>query len=166
MRRNTHWIWAALGILVLPAIVLVGTAGATTTKIPVLGTQYVTGVIDPGATWTSGNVQHIRGFTESTVIVGTAYIAGMSIVTLNANINLATGKATVWGTLDLELDAYDGGFAGTWTGTADGFLWSGRSTGHGFGDLDGWQERTEMEGIFGLAHTVEGFAFSPGDEQG
>ena len=124
---------------------LAAPASATTTRIPVSATETYR-VIDGGRTWFSneGRIMHVRGWTAVSEAEGGNYVTGDGLLTASWNLDLATGDGTMWGTASYVLDAFDGGFAGSWTATFGGFAWSGRGVYQGFGELHAWQGRVAV----------------------
>ena len=151
----------ALITTLLLALVVVVPAQAKTERIPFEAQEAVIAVPDPGRTWVSDGIEHTRGLVllyEATS--DSPYYTGQTLVTVNMNVDTATGLGTMWGTSDLMLSTYDGGFAGTWVATFndDGDGWTADGRTHGYGDVDGLQQR------FTVDHTgyVTGFVMIPG----
>jgi hypothetical protein len=159
MRRGT-----AIILALTTALVLSLPAAATTDKIPFIGEDTLVALLDPGTEWFSDGVWHVRGWTglyESTS--DSPYYEGETVIVANWNLNLANGNGGIWGTSYIELDGFDGGFAGSWAGSWSSFVWSARGAAGGFGDLDGWQQRYDLQQTgFGLDAAV-GVTFGPGN---
>ena len=160
--RGLRWICVPLSVAVL-GVMLAATAGATTTKVPVSGTEVTTAVTDPGTFWVSGNVAHMRGFGTRSSITGSPEIAGTNSLTINWNVNTVTGAGSLWGTFDDDVATSTGGFAGSWNGTFTDTGWSGSAVGEGYGALAGWQERLDLESVLGVVY-ADGYVFSPADK--
>lgn len=71
-------------------------------------------------------------------------------VVVNLNLDFADSSGALWGTATVDLDAFDGGYADSWTAhwtTSDPLApdawdnWAGRVVRGGFGELEGWQAR-------------------------
>lgn len=126
-------------------------------------------VIDPGDSRITGNMWHIRGFTLLYRVEGVEnpeYASGFNLSVVNWNWNLKNGAVSSWGTADYTLDAFEGGFAASFTigvaphtGAAAGpdfdpanpetwpcVDWTrAEALGKGYGDLDGAQLRTTLD---------------------
>lgn len=133
------------------------------------GADYVTGPpVDEGNQWVSdGDQLHVRGLTiEYDSVSDSEYYRGTTTVVVNMNQDLTTGLGTMWGTVDLVLDEFDGGFFGTWNAKFTGEVapsWTGIGRSHGYGEVAGFQQRyTLIQAPFG--DIVEGFTFSPGNK--
>jgi hypothetical protein len=147
-----------LGSLAAPGVARPGEVHST-------ANAFMVEVIDPGESRITGNVWHLRGFTLLYRVEGVEnpqYATGWNQSVVNWNWNLKTGGVTSWGTYDYTLDAFTGGFSGTFTieiSPRDGVPappdfdpddpttwicvgWSrGEAVGHGYGDLEGAQTR-------------------------
>lgn len=144
-------------------------------------------VIDPGESRIDGNVWHVRGFTGAYQIVGTdenaELVTGTNFTVIDWNWNLKTGTSHVGGTYDLQLEAFDGGYSGVFWALnaanpaatpgpdfdpADPTTWpcaawdKAKSTGQGYGELEGAQLRTNLfSETCGAFFTQEATIFFP-----
>lgn len=151
----------ALITTLLLALVVAVPAQAKTERIPFEAHEAVIAVPDEGRTWVSNGIEHTRGLVllyEATS--DSPYYTGQTLVTVNMNVDTATGQGTMWGTSDLMLSAYDGGFAGTWVATFndDGDGWTADGRTHGYGDVKGLQQRFTVDNT----GFVTGFVMIPG----
>jgi hypothetical protein len=137
-------------------------AGAQQT-IPTSGADTLAAVVTGGREWVSDGVDHVRGWTAVYGTTGDQYAAGTSTIVANWNLDLATGNGTLWGTADIALSAFNGGWHSTWNAKFEGFVWSGQAVGHGYGDLEGWQSRLELQSTGPGTDAFWGFVFDPGD---
>ena len=155
-------ITSALAAAVL-VLALAAPTRATTTRIPVSLDEPLIEVIAWSDTW-GDTVQQARGYEASYAVdFGGDIGAGVATVRANYSMNLTTGHGTLWGTIVYDLG--DGGFTGTFTGKwvwSEDAVWVGRTVSHGFGDLAGWQLRTQIVEIAHELVTEEGFIFMPG----
>mgnify|MGYP001811963694 CR=1 FL=1 len=132
---------------------------------------------------------HVRDQVLLSVVVGTdenaAYNNGFNRSVVSWNWNLANGTAAAWGTFEIALTAFEGGYAGTWTSghratpaaipgpdfdPADPETWPctdwtrGRATGRGFGELAGAQFRSTLDSsTCGAFYTQTATHFFPGN---
>ena len=132
----------ALGAMLVLALALPAAAAQTKTRIS--GVDDNMTVLDPGRTWMSDGIQHVRGWTAEYDTTGGEYVDGTSIIVANWNLNTASGDGTMWGTTDLALTQFDGGWHQTWVAKFDDFVWSGKAVGRGFGALEGMQIRLDV----------------------
>lgn len=149
--KRTLALVATAFVSLLVAASLAGNAGATTTKIHATSVEtFVTVLAPPTAYWVTGDIEHVRGLQNLIQEASSSpYINGMNTVVANVDDNLVTGVHWAWGTFNIKLDAFDGGWAGTWT--------SRGAVGKGYGDLAGWQIKATFTDS-GPDYTV----FSPG----
>lgn len=152
----------ALMVFALPA-------GATTTKSDFALTGQVVGATDPGNTWTSGPILHVRGYEPVAVLTIDAAgypAAGTSYGVVNFNINQQTGEGNAWGTSFVDLG--DGGFECTASGSINpsgiGPIGEFRTVCNGFGAYEGTQLRGSIfEVVLAGSQTFAGYSFVPGD---
>lgn len=156
----------ALGAMLVLALAL--PAAAAQTKMPISGRDVSNGVLDEGTMWFSDRIQHVRGWTAEYVTCGelkegntcgdpSEYVDGTSIIVANWNLDTASGDGTMWGTTDLALTAFDGGWHETWVAKFDGGMWSGWGVGRGFGDLQGMKIRFDVRLLPDGTDVFEGF---------
>lgn len=151
-------------VVLLTAFAMSLPAAATTDMIAFSGEDTLLEVLDPGTEWYSDGVWHVRGWTglyDSTS--DSSYYEGENVIVANWNLNLANGNGGIWGTSYIELDEFDGGFAGSWAGSWSSFVWSARGAARGFGDLDGWQQRYDLQQTGFGTDTALGVTFDPGN---
>ncbi|MBN1350867.1 hypothetical protein JXJ21_15720 [candidate division KSB1 bacterium] len=98
-------------------------------------------VLDPGKQWVSDDgVLHVHGeVTRDIVESADPRIAGINTLTRYYTLNLATRNGTYKSKWRLEPLAvageWKGKLTGEFTGTATGYIFTGRGTGHGSGEL-------------------------------
>lgn len=160
--RRAATIAAALVVLLAMAVPAV----AKTDRIAFSGEDRV---VEQGVSlaryWVSDDgVEHMRGLVSTYASTSDSeFYEGDLTIVVNWNVDLATGKGTLWGTSHLEVDG-DGGFDGTWTAKFTGTetVWTGHGRSKGYGTLDGYQQRYDLAWApFG--DVVEGFTFMPGN---
>jgi hypothetical protein len=111
----------------------------------------------PGEQWVSEEgIVHIRGQINTAQVVSTdARANGINVVTINLNIDPATGNGTGHGQFILDVDGMDGAWEGTFVGWLTYGVFSGRIIGHGTGDLAGQKVKSNFQqtaqGVY--AHT-------------
>ncbi|HEX6221948.1 MAG TPA: hypothetical protein VF115_12710 [Acidimicrobiia bacterium] len=160
---------AVITILILS---IASPAYATTTRLEFSGVQQTIGQGDPGRSWVSGSIEHVRGrqlFGLSIPDATTGLPTGTTDGRLNYNLDLTTFEGRVWGAV--TIDYGDGGFEGTFSGSIGpanvpgGLLGEFQFVGHGFGNLEGTQVRAMVRELiaFGSA-TFDGVMFTPGEE--
>lgn len=151
-------ITLALGAMLVVALAVPAVAGPPA-KTPVLGEDTLVQVLDPGRTWMSDGIQHVRGWTAEYETAGepSDYIDGTSIIVANWNLDVTSGEGTMWGTIDLTLSDVDGGWRQTWVAKFDDFVWSGKAVGHGFGALRGMELRLDVQATGEGTDVFEGF---------
>ncbi len=96
---------AALALTVIPA-------SAQATRTPINATEYVC-LNTPGRAWMEGNVYHVRGQVNETVVVAEGQIWGSNTAVINFDYNLSTGQIVVQAKADFVPLGADGGYAGT-----------------------------------------------------
>jgi hypothetical protein len=145
----------------LLALTVTSPAQAKTVRVPFEAQEVTIAVPDPGRSWVSGGIEHTRGLTLVYAATSdNAYYRGETTVVVNMNVSLATGRGTMWGTSDLELSDYEGGFAGTWVATfyPDGSGWIAQGRTRGYGEVAGLQQRFSVDNT----GFVTGFVMIPG----
>ena len=159
---------ASLLVLVL----LVAPVAPGTVRTEYSGTEEYVGGVESGRQWVSEEgVMHIRGGVEAyTDAVNDARLCGDSLVTLNANFQLAGPPVFVygrmWGTFRIDND--DGYWPGPWVGerTEQGHSII-RAVLQGYGDYEGLQARANYvrEDPNPIApFSVSGVVMDPGGE--
>jgi len=145
------------------SLVLMPSAGAVTERMATSGVDVMVRLVDPGRGWvTQDGVDHVRGWTATYETSDALYGVGSLLIVVNWNLNLATGNGPLWGTMYYEFPAANGGFQGTWNAKFSAFVWSGKSQGTGFGDLEGWQLRQDIRSTGPGTDAYTGFVFNPG----
>jgi hypothetical protein len=146
-----------LGAALMAAAMALTIAGpmaqAGTTFQAVACDEHLVAVTDPGTARVDEDlVLHVRGWQGAYLHVGDPLCAGDAVVVVNFNLDLLSGKGNLWGTIHVDLGAFDGGWHRTFTASFTNpaplmpdatDIWVGRNVGRGFGDLDGWQIRGE-----------------------
>lgn len=137
---------AASAALVLMSVVLGPPASATVERVPMYCEAVPYQLLSGGTYWVSGNVEHLRGAVLVLRETGSQYCQGYTTIVASYDLNLVTMKGSSRGTFIYDLDAYEGGFEGTFSETSvfSGeplVYWSGTIVGNGYGELVGWQER-------------------------
>ena len=151
MRR----VLASAAVVALLMIGAAAPAGARPNQIEVSGGGFTIEEIDPGETWFRGDVLHVRDVVWRVRVVGSGpnadYMTGEQISTFGFNWNYKTGAVSAFGSIDVELDAFDGGYRASFHvagppnsdaigGTCAEFPFF-RAVGQGYGELDGAQAR-------------------------
>ncbi len=155
--------WIVVLVATLTSLVMVPSAGAVTERIPTSGVDVIVQLVDPGREWvTEDGVDHVRGWTGEYRTTDALYGVGSLLIVANWNLNLATGNGPLWGTMLYEFPSANGGFEGTWTAKFSAFVWSGKSQGTGFGDLQGWQLRQDLQSTGPGVDVYTGFVANPG----
>jgi len=147
MRRMI--LMGAVVALACSSMFLAPTAGATTTKIPY---SCLAGVriaeLDPGIEWIGGYVVHARGWTGQYQVKGDDYCQGVSTLVVDWNLNGLTGTGGISGRFHYDLEAFEGGFDGTFAAAFDYYgpelRFAGSMRGTGYGELTGWQIRADV----------------------
>jgi len=114
--------------------------------------------VDPGDSWFSGDVLHVRNVVWRSRVEGIGdnaeYLTGDMSSVFSFNWNYKTGALSSWGTLETTLDAFDGGYGGSFVvagppnpdaigGECAEFpMW--KVVAKGFGDLEGAQYRWDV----------------------
>lgn len=120
---------------------------AQTPKQPVVAVQFSCDILDPGTSFQSGDILHIRNqVVLERKVSDHALLNGWDEVTLNMELNTVTGKGTVHGTSIYKPDLSDDHFEGSLTGRIKNFVFSGRGISRGTG---------ELEGLIGLVMAIE-----------
>jgi hypothetical protein len=146
------------------AMALAPAAHAQMTRWPIDAYEFMTGIVSPGSTSTHGNVETARGMVGTAAVTGSDLLEGTDTISINYNLNTATGSGALWGRNVIEPSAYpDGSFQCSWVGIFDHFVWTGRAVCHGTGSLAGWQLRLAiLAEPGGMADTLTGVAFTRG----
>jgi hypothetical protein len=151
-------------LVLLTAFAMSLPAAATTDKMAFSGDDTLVEELDPGTEWYSDGVWHMRGWTGRYISTGDSpYYRGDLVIVANWNLHLTNGNGAIWGTATMQLDAFDGGFAWKWFGQWSDFVWSAKGVAKGFGELDGWQQRGDLQSTGFGTDTVRGVTFSPGN---
>lgn len=167
MRRT---ILIAACALVMMSGLLVPSASASVEQVPIYCEAVPHASLSEGTYWVSGNVEHLRGAVLVLRETGSPHCAGYMTIVANYDLNLVTMKGSSRGTFIYDLDAYEGGFEGTFSETSvfSGepiVYWSGTIVGNGYGELVGWQERAllwDMEDpVLDFRSVASGFVFDP-----
>jgi len=155
--------WIVVLVATSLSLPMVPSAGAVTERIPTSGVDVIVQLVDPGRVWvTEDGVQHVRGWTGSYETTDALYGTGSLLIVANWNLDLTTGSGSLRGTMYYEFPSAGGGFEGTWNAKFSAFLWSGKSQGTGFGDLEGWQLRQDLQSTGPGTDVYTGFVFNPG----
>ena len=140
-------------------------------RVPYECEEWLVGITDPGTFWFDDGIAHLRGWAADYAVVGDEQCAGELTVVVSFNLDLTTSSGALWGRSTLALDAFDGGYDGTFTAhwtTSDPLaddaedIWEGRHVRHGYGELDGWQARGRLAERYHWLILEEGYAFEPG----
>ena len=161
MMRRTTAILVALVVLLAMAV----PASAKTDRIPFSGEDHLTVLPHGGTSWISEDgVLHMRGSMSTyDASSDSEFYNGVAYIVVNFNMDLATGQGRMWGTNHIDVVGYDGGFTGKWIAWFTETGWEGRGHSKGYGELDGYQQRYDLESaLFG--DYIEGFTFMPGNK--
>jgi hypothetical protein len=123
----------------LVASAFAGTAGAARATTHFTGVQVLTAIFDRGTPHGGTTLVQVRH----------AYMTDVEWLQGLMDITGVVSPGGFHGTFDLDVDDVDGGFRGHWHGKwldAGGF--SMETVGHGYGELEGMQLRSRMEGSF------------------
>lgn len=163
--RITFSVFVAL----VAVFALVLPVGAKTDRIAFTADDYAGPSAPADRDWYTpeGSMRnHARGLTTVYDTVSSEPLYdGTSTVVINWNVDWATMTGPMWGTFHLELDAYDGGYTGTWVGkfTGDQRVWVGHGVAHGYGDVDGYKVQFDLAWApFG--DTASGYILTPGNK--
>jgi hypothetical protein len=134
-------------------------AAATTTPVMATVTLAITA---PGKQWLSDSIAHIRDQTQSGSVsgdlTGTATVMGRSDVAVATMDGTASGKFTITATAP-AVGAFEGSFAGTYTGG----VFSGKIVGQGTGAFAGQILRgTISQAAPNMVYTLTGTILNPG----
>ena len=162
MRR----LFIALALVALVGGVMAAPVAATTTRIPTACAESLITDWTIPRQWVDENlVYHVRGETATYRLTGDAYCAGTNEPSVDVNVDLTTGQGNVVAKGHIVLDAFDGGWDGTLVAhlTPGGpYLWVGTFVANGFGELAGWQWRSDLVEVTHLLVLDDGFVFQPG----
>jgi hypothetical protein len=103
-----------LPLIVIAALLLtVIPASAESIRTPVNAIEYVC-LNTPGDAWMDGNVYHVRGQVNETVVVANGQVWGINTASIDFNYNLKTGQIVVAvAKADFVPLGADGGYTGT-----------------------------------------------------
>jgi hypothetical protein len=156
-----------LTMAVLAAALIAPPAMATTMRIAIHCDETLITPWAGGREWLDEDfVYHIRGNSADYLDEGSPYCAGVNHATVNVNLDLLTGEGMVIAFAHRELDALEGGWDAKLVAhmTPDGpYIWVGEVVGRGYGELAGWQYRSN---VYETSHTTiveDGFVFLPGE---
>lgn len=145
-------------------------AWATTARTPISGSQQAVALLEPGTSWDSGPIHHVRGerilsiqsFDDSVGLPDAEVLA-----TINFNVDTRSFMGRAWGSA--VVDFGDGGFRTTFQGSLrpapvpGGGLGTFEIVGQGFGTFEGTQIRaTSQEFVVVGFGTFEGVLITPG----
>jgi len=133
------------GLAIVATLLAANPAAARTTRTP-FDNYNVNCVIHSQTMWVEDGILHIRdrdmtGAVESDGV----YHAGTTRMLANANIDLATGYGSYWGTLEIYPDAYPSGYwAGHWAVQVNAGKAGGIARLQGYGELSGLLTQSEL----------------------
>jgi hypothetical protein len=163
--QRAMWI---VPMMLLLVTVNMAPAGATTTRVETSGTQQVVAIDDSRArSWTSADVEHVRGRGVTSIQHDAWMGAGIVRGTVNYNIDTTTWTGVAWGTFRSDFDA--GGFMGTYRGRVHldpelGPVGTFEVVARGWGESAGLQLRgTVTERLLTGTATYTATGFMPGD---
>jgi hypothetical protein len=155
--------WIVLLVAAMMSLATAPSAVGVTERIATSGTDTFVALVDPGREWvTEDGVYHVRGWIAEYVTSDALYGEGSLLIVASWNLDLTTGNGPLWGTMHYEFPTADGGFEGTWNAKFSTFVWSGKSQGTGFGSLEGWQLRQDIQSTGPGGDVYTGFVFDPG----
>ncbi|MFX1254045.1 MAG: hypothetical protein ACFFCZ_20700 [Promethearchaeota archaeon] len=171
MKIKNKWS-ATIGILFLASVLFLGASGvqAKATRLEMELTITTVGPMgfEPGESWISGGVEHVRGRTFSWEIYGGIFVTsdgrtgtynwGGFSYSPNWNQKLDTGETKAWGTwiikeltitFDDSDETWSGSFEGTFTNKFNYEMYDAKTPGHGTGgDFEGMHYRGFRVGYF------------------
>ena len=110
----------SLIIVALAALLMAVTVAPTVARpgeIEGSATAVVVEEVDPGESWFAGDVLHVRHVVWNSRVEGIGdnaeYLTGDMTSVFSFNWNYKTGAVSTWGTLETALDAFDGGYEGS-----------------------------------------------------
>ncbi len=135
MNKRRYLAGTILALVVTTLIMT--TASARPTKVPVEAIECTVEIVDPGKEWVDEeNIYHLRDRVVKNMKVSDyALLNGTDIVVINLNLNLKDGSGNGFGSAEFQPDGVDGTFRGHWTGDFSGGLLTGQAINHGTGDL-------------------------------
>ena len=114
--------------------------------------------IDPGESWLRGDVLHVRNVIPRIQLFSdenAGYHTGEQVSVFSFNWNFKTGALSTWGSFEIDLDEFDGGYTGSFhvAGPPNPDAVGGqcatfpiyKAVGRGFGELEGAQIRWDLE---------------------
>jgi len=121
-------------------------AAAATIRIPVDNYNVNCIILSQTPPWVENGILHIRNrVMEGIVLSDGDYHQGTGHMVANANIELATGYGSYWGTLEIYPDAYpDGHWAGGFAMQVNEGHASGIARLQGYGELNGLATKSEL----------------------
>ncbi len=161
-----------LSVLILLSLVWIPTfsAYATVNQSSICNIQTDISTI-PGQVWFSenGTVMHMRGQTTYSKIepmpghpeCDSRYAEGDATMTVNVDLNLATGNGISWGTSTVTHPGIDGAFVGPFEGRILGFAFQGKSVCRGTGDLKGLFEKVSIQQTGENTYDIFGVVYAP-----
>ncbi|MGD8474198.1 MAG: hypothetical protein PVH59_08735 [Anaerolineae bacterium] len=164
-KRLTIFVAALMILSILAAPVAAGTI-----RTDYSGVENFEVALSSGVEWVSEDgIYHVRGAQEAyTDVVSDPRLCGDTVVTINANFQLAAPPVYVygpmWGTVIIESN--DGYWEGSWVGKRTEQGWSYiRGVLHGHGDYEGLKARADYvrESPYAtVPFTVHGVLMDPG----
>jgi hypothetical protein len=158
-------------LALLATLGLTSPAAATTTRVEFTGSQQTVAVIDPGETWMSGPIVHVRGRVLQAVLMPQtpeSLPEGDVTITHSFTLDTRTFEGRAWS--QSVVDFGDGGFEVTSQGSfhpaavPGGLLGDFEIVGQGFGAYEGMQVRATFHEFVAVGFgTFEGVLFTPGD---
>jgi hypothetical protein len=167
-------------ITAMAAMLLVGVMATPSTARPGEIDATAVGIfaeeLDPGESWFRGNVLHVRNVIWRVQVIGienAAYHTGEQVSVFSFNWNFKTGAVSTWGSFEIDLDEFDGGYTGSFhvAGPPNPDAVGGQcapfpiyeAVGHGFGELEGAQVRWDLESdTCGFVTDMAAAIFFPG----
>lgn len=162
--RNAFSVVVAL----IAVFALVLPVGAKTDRIAFSADETTVNTIPALRDWDTpdgSTLNHVRGLTNIYDVESDEPLyTGTATVVINWNLDWDTMEGPMWGTTNLELEGYDGGYIGTWVGkfTGDERVWVGHGVAHGYGEVEGYKVFFELDWApFGSTDT--GYILTPGN---
>jgi hypothetical protein len=145
-------VFKVFGLIVMLVVVMGIAADTSTAKSFMKPHHYTTymakcGELAPEEVWETGEVLHLRGVVSTGTTFGEPYFSGTFENRTDIDLNLATGKGDVQGTVLIMPNAYDGSWQGDFKGHIFNFMFKGHGVDFGSDELEGLTDIVHVQEI-------------------
>lgn len=169
MKKTILFSIVVVVILAL-AVVYTTTTAAKASRITTCALQTNTSEI-PGKVWFTedGTVMHIRGqitYADITPLAShpecdKTFSDGKMMMELNLNLNLVTGEGNAYGSHTITAEKLDASWEGSYSGTMENFVYSGKAVSQGTGEWQGYLQKVNIQATGETTYETYGYVLIP-----